>query len=134
MQGAGISSPLQGQAVTVEGIVVGDYQRDGSAGRLGGFFLQEEDTDADDNAASSEGIFVFDGDLGVDVIVGQAVSASGAVLEFEGLTELSPATDVTVCDAGPRADANARRDHLAGHDAPVTGSAGRACWPASRRP
>ena len=101
VQGAGISSPLQGQAVTVEGIVVGDYQRDGSAGRLGGFFLQEEDTDADDTAASSEGIFVFDGDLGVDVIVGQAVSASGAVLEFEGLTELSPATDVTVCDAGP---------------------------------
>lgn len=43
---------------TVEAIVVGAYQTQG-AGQLRGFFLQEEDADADADPATSEGIFVF---------------------------------------------------------------------------
>ena len=43
---------------TVEAIVVGDYQTQGS-GQLRGFFVQEEDADADADPATSEGIFVF---------------------------------------------------------------------------
>ena len=39
----------------VEGVVVGDYQ---GAGQLGGYYLQEEDDDADADPATSEGIFV----------------------------------------------------------------------------
>ena len=38
--------------------MVGDYQTQGS-GQLRGFFLQEEDADADADPATSEGIFVF---------------------------------------------------------------------------
>ena len=43
---------------TIEGIVVGDYQTQGT-GQLRGFFVQEEDADADADPATSEGIFVF---------------------------------------------------------------------------
>jgi len=40
---------------TIEGIVVGDFQ---GTNQLGGFYLQEEDTDADGSVLTSEGIFV----------------------------------------------------------------------------
>ncbi len=56
VQGAGSASPMVAATVTLQGIVVGDYR--GSSG-LSGFFLQEEAADADANAATSEGIFVF---------------------------------------------------------------------------
>ena len=63
IQGSGDTSPLVGQTVAVEAIVVGDFQNgDGDVSReLGGFFLQEENADADADAATSEGIFVFEG-------------------------------------------------------------------------
>ena len=63
VQGNGSASPLVGMAVAVEGIVVGDFQ-DGASGvngDLNGFHVQEEDADADADALTSEGIFVFDG-------------------------------------------------------------------------
>jgi len=48
VQGAGAESPLEGSIVVVEGIVVGDFQDDfGAHGDLNGFFVQEEDADAD---------------------------------------------------------------------------------------
>jgi len=85
VQGTGANSPLEGADVVVEGAVVGDFQ--GEA-RLGGFFLQEEDTDVDDDPLSSEGIFVYNkGNVGVQT--GQRVR--GRVDEFFGLTELTPA-------------------------------------------
>src|SRR5262249_39919143 len=58
VQGSGSATPLSGQTVTVEAIVVGDYQGQGGT-ELQGFFLQEEDADADADPATSEGIFVF---------------------------------------------------------------------------
>ncbi len=39
VQGAGAASPIAGQTVTVEGVVVGDYQ---GPGEFGGFYVQEE--------------------------------------------------------------------------------------------
>ena len=41
---------------SIEGVVVGDYQ---GAGQFSGFYVQEEDADADADPATSEGIFVF---------------------------------------------------------------------------
>ena len=41
---------------TIEGVVVGDYQ---GPGQFSGFYVQEEDADADADPATSEGIFVF---------------------------------------------------------------------------
>ncbi|MDJ0632775.1 MAG: hypothetical protein QNJ34_06250 [Xenococcaceae cyanobacterium MO_188.B29] len=79
IQGSRNASTLINQTVTVEAIVVGDFQ--GEDG-LRGFYLQEENTDIDSNAATSEGIFVFDGNLpGVDVAIGDKVQVTGIVDE-----------------------------------------------------
>ena len=92
-------SPLDGQVVTVEAVVVGDFQ-DGDADTkrdLRGFYLQEEDSDADGDAATSEGVFVFDGGTpAVDVNVGDVVRVTGTVTEFFGETQIGNVSEVTV--------------------------------------
>ncbi|WP_375173639.1 ExeM/NucH family extracellular endonuclease [Pseudooceanicola sp.] len=103
VQGTGAASALEGQVVTIEAIVVGDFQ-DGAAGTdgdLNGFYLQEEDADADGNALSSEGIFVFDGSLpGVDVQAGDKVRVTGTVTEFFGETQIGSVTSVEIVSSG----------------------------------
>jgi predicted extracellular nuclease len=95
IQGSGTTSPSVGTTVTIEAVVVGDFQ-DGTAGSNGdfnGFFVQEEDTDADGDAATSEGLFIFDGsNPAVDVNVGDRVRVTGTVNEFFGETQLSGVT------------------------------------------
>lgn len=93
VQGRGDSSPLLGQAVTVEGIVVADFQ---GAGELKGFFLQEPDDSVDADPQTSEGLFVYDGGSGPAVTVGDRVRVSGTVREYNGLTELAGTLKVTV--------------------------------------
>ncbi len=103
IQGSGEGSPLDGTLVTVEAIVVGDFQEgDADDGRnLGGFYLQEEDADADSDSLTSEGIFVFDGDAPItDVAVGDKVQVTGVVDEFSGETQISNVTNVTVVSSG----------------------------------
>jgi predicted extracellular nuclease len=101
VQGSGAASPLAGQSVTVEAIVVGDFQNgDADAKRnLGGFFLQEQDADADGNALTSEGIFVFQGGALGDVNIGDRVQVTGAVSEYFGQTQITAAS-ITVLDSG----------------------------------
>ena len=116
IQGEGDSSPLVGQTVTVEGVVVGDFQDeadDGSDagleggsdeddGDLGGFYVQEEAGDADDDPATSEGLFVYAPDLDpTSVSVGDRVRVTGQVTEYEtsngsSLTQLADVTEVSV--------------------------------------
>lgn len=102
VQGSGAASPLVGQVVTVEGIVVGDFQ-DGAAGTdgdLNGFHIQEEDSDADGDAATSEGIFVYDAfSPAINVAVGDLVQVTGQVAEFNDMTELTNVT-VTIVSSG----------------------------------
>ncbi len=97
IQGPGAASPLEGSVATVEAIVVGDFQ---GSGALRGFYLQEEDTDADADPLTSEGIFVFDGSFGVEVAVGDLVQVTGTVDEFNGLTELTSVTTISVLSGG----------------------------------
>lgn len=102
VQGAGADSPFDGASVVVEGVVVSDFQVGavGTAGDLRGFHVQEEDADADADAATSEGIFVYDGfSPAVDVAVGDLVQVEGVVDEFFGLTELTD-VEVTVLSSG----------------------------------
>lgn len=103
IQGAGDTSSMAGQTVTVEAIVVGDFQNgDGDAARnLNGFFLQEEAGDWDADGLTSEGIFVFRG--GTDVQIGDRVQVTGTVGEYFGQTQLT-ATAITVIEAGAVAD------------------------------
>ncbi len=98
VQGNGASTPIPGSSVSVEGVVIGDYQ---GANQLKGFFLQEEDADADADAATSEGIFVYCNTCITAVAEGQRVRATGTVSEFTGLTEISAtvAGSVVVTDA-----------------------------------
>lgn len=101
VQGSGGATPLSGVAGTsIEGIVIGDYQGD-SSNSLRGYFVQEEDIDADGNPATSEGIFVFDGTNGVpDVHVGDRVRVTGTPAEFFNMTQMATLTDVQVCAVG----------------------------------
>jgi hypothetical protein len=104
IQGAARTSPLNGRpGIVVEGVVVGDFQ--GFPDGLGGFFLQEEDAEADPDPATSEGIFIFDGGSGVEVEIGDRVRVRGDVREFFGLTELGRLSGLAVCGQGGRASA-----------------------------
>ncbi|MFI6290270.1 ExeM/NucH family extracellular endonuclease [Nonomuraea sp. NPDC050790] len=95
VQGNGDASPLAGQTVTVEGVVTGDFQR---TDQLSGFFLQDPTPDAD--PATSDGLFAFARSTFQDVNAGDKVLVTGRVIEFNGWTELSPVSAVTVCGTG----------------------------------
>lgn len=91
VQGSGESSPIEGSIVTVRGVVTADFQE---KAELSGFFVQE--IDGDDNAATSDGIFVFH--FSTDVEVGDVVEVTGQVKEHFDLTELTNVTEVTVVE------------------------------------
>ena len=95
VQGNGAATPIPGATVTVEGIVVADFQ---ASSQLNGFFLQEEDTDADADPNTSEAIFVSCGVCSTAVAEGQRVEVEGSVAESSGRTEMT-ASSVTVTDA-----------------------------------
>ena len=95
IQGTGTTSPITGSIVSIEGIVIADYQ---GAGGFSGYFVQEEDADADANPATSEGIFVFN--TAFPVNVGDKVRVRGTVTEFSNLTELAVVSGVQVCSTG----------------------------------
>lgn len=106
IQGAGRASSLTGQTVTVEAIVTGDFQEGGDDdGDLRGFYIQEEATDDDGNAATSEGIFVFEPSLIANVKSGDKVRITGSVTEFFGETQLQ-ASAVSIVGSGAIAPIN----------------------------
>ena len=93
-QGSGTSTPLTG-SIAIEGVVVGDYQ---GPAQFGGYFVQEEDADADANPLTSEGIFVFN--TSFPVSVGDVIRVRGNIGEFSGLTQLSGVSIVLPCSSG----------------------------------
>lgn len=99
VQGSGASTPLPaGSEISVEGIVVGDFQNNAMAdtGDLNGFYIQ--DPVGDGNASTSDGIFIFAPD-GIDVSTGDAVRVRGVVSEFFGMTQIT-AKQIWVCSSG----------------------------------
>jgi predicted extracellular nuclease len=99
VQGPGPVSPLNGASgVVIEGVVVGDFQD--TTTQLRGFFIQEENADADGDVTTSEGIFVYDSGFGVDVSVGDVVRVQGNVTEYYELTELNYVSNLVVCTTG----------------------------------
>ncbi|MFW2589961.1 ExeM/NucH family extracellular endonuclease [Sagittula sp. SSi028] len=103
IQGSGSASFLEGQTVTVDAIVVGDFQ-DGSAGvdgDLNGFYLQEEDADSDGNVMTSEGLFVYEGALSLmNVQAGDRVRVTATVAEYFGETQLTSVSMIEVVSSG----------------------------------
>ncbi len=96
IQGSGLASTYTGSSKTIQGIVVGDYEQLG----MSGYFVQEEDSDADGNPATSEGIFIYDGNADNNVALGDKVRVTGTVAEYSALTELKTITSLTVCGTG----------------------------------
>ena len=103
IQGTGATSPLQGQNVSTKGVVTAVYP----TGGFNGFYLQTAGTGGatDATAGASDGVFVF-GSTAAEV--GQCLSVTATVTEFNGLTELtkptlSPASDCAPVTATPLA-------------------------------
>jgi uncharacterized protein len=93
VQGSGAASPLRGQSVTIQGVVVGDFE--GAAPALSGFYLQDG---GDDDDATSDGVFVFNGDRD-DVVIGSVVRVTGVVDEVREQTQLTTSA-IVVCGTG----------------------------------
>lgn len=90
IQGRGAAyDPAFGGKRTVEGVV--------TAAMLGGFFVQEEPSDADSDPQTSEAIFVFQS--GAAPTVGNVVRVSGTVTEFDGKTQLGSVSARLDCGA-----------------------------------
>lgn len=87
IQGSGADSAFVGAQTRVSAVV--------TRIEANGFWLQEEDADADGNALTSEGIFVFTGG-GFAVELGNLVEVTGTVDEFFGLTQIDTVTAVNV--------------------------------------
>ena len=100
IQGNGTSSPLAGSTVITSGIVtLLRTSSNAGAGVASGFFMQEPDASADADPNTSEGIFVFTSSVPT-VAVGDNVTVTGTAVEFNGMTEISPVTNVTVNSTG----------------------------------
>ena len=97
VQGSGATSPLVGQAVSIAGVVVGDYE--GPSPALRGFYVQESDASADADPSTSEGVFVFNGDNN-SVALGDVVELTGTVGEYQGQTQVSSVTALAVVGSG----------------------------------
>lgn len=102
-------SPLLGQIVTIEGIVTGwdDEAGQSNSGSVfhndRGFFVQEEDTDADGDPRTSEGIFVqfsSASDSVGDYQPGDKVQVTGVVAEHFEWTVIGSGADIVVVGSG----------------------------------
>jgi len=93
IQGSGLATPLSGQVVTTEGILVGDFQEGGK----NGFYIQDPVGDTD--PATSDGIFVY-APGSMDVFVGDHLRVQGTASEYYGLTQISAGSNVWLCTSG----------------------------------
>ncbi|ESQ13192.1 MAG: ExeM/NucH family extracellular endonuclease [Thiohalocapsa sp. PB-PSB1] len=91
IQGSGAASPMVGDSVATEGVVVADYA---GADELGGFYLQDSFGDGD--ATTSDGLFVFTGGS-FEVTIGDRVRVDGQVQEYFGQTQIGSLGSVQIC-------------------------------------
>ncbi len=87
IQGDGAASPLVGDLVNVEAVATSVIT---DTDVTDGFFLQEEDADADADPTTSEGIYVFCGsNCPGDLAAGDRFRVSGEVREFFSMTQIN---------------------------------------------
>lgn len=99
IQGRGAISPEAGKQHKIEGVVSAVFH-DNNCGILG-FFMQEEQTDFDDDELTSEGIFIFDEGVNRELTRGDIVRVVGVVQEFNGSTELRNITSLEILRNAP---------------------------------
>lgn len=99
IQGSGLTSTYAAQTITIRGVVTASFQ---GTGKVGGYYVQAPDAEADADPATSEGIYVFDNDN--SVTVGDFVTLTGTVAEFGTApnteTEIFPVTSFTKDSSG----------------------------------
>jgi len=96
VQGSGTSSPISGSTVTVEGIIIADFQ--GSTTGLNGFYINSLDSDDDGESSTSEGLLIYNNTMPASV--GDYLRIRGTVSEYENQTELGSTTLVESCGTG----------------------------------
>ncbi|ASP37573.1 hypothetical protein CHH28_02295 [Bacterioplanes sanyensis] len=97
------ASPLNGQTVVVEAVVTTDLQGGQLANgdnsfQYSGYWLQQLESEYDNDAQTSEGIFVYD--FRSEVSVGDRVRLQAQVSEFNQSTQLKNVADLVVCASG----------------------------------
>ena len=85
IQGSGDTSPLVGQTVTTRGVVTADYDHGG----FNGIYVQDPSGNPTDT--SSDAVFVYGANVPAAVAIGDSVSVTGTVSEFQGTTEITAA-------------------------------------------
>lgn len=103
VQGTGATSPVTGKTVTTRGVVTATYP----TGGYNGLYIQTPGTGGDLELTgpgahtASDGLFVFSKAAATDLKAGQYVEVTGAVSEFQGLTELTASSWKVVDEAVP---------------------------------
>jgi predicted extracellular nuclease len=97
MQGQGLASPLASSVHTIEAIVTAEFS---GHDRLDGFFVQEADEHADDDPATSEGLFVYAPGKKAPA-AGERVRITGTISEHRQRTELTRIRQLTRCGKAP---------------------------------
>ncbi len=92
IQASGLTSPFEGQIVTTENNVV-------TALRSDGFFMQTPSERSDNDAATSDGIFVYT-NTAPAVAIGDLVRVTGQVIEFFEFTQFDNVSDIAVISSG----------------------------------
>lgn len=100
VQGTTDVSPLNGQTVTVEGVVTADYRTGGYKGIV--IQTQGSGGETDATPGASDGVFVFLNALAPTLAIGDLVSVTGSVSEYFGQTQINPASlaGISVVQAG----------------------------------
>jgi uncharacterized protein len=95
IQGSGTSAAITG-SVTTEGVVVGDYEGPSQSPQihLRGYYIQ--DATGDGSAATSDGIFVFNGPNTTAVNLRDSVRVTGTAADFQDQTQITQSS-VVVC-------------------------------------
>ncbi|WP_075062094.1 ExeM/NucH family extracellular endonuclease [Ornatilinea apprima] len=94
IQGSGPTPAVTGP-VTTMGVVIADYE--GPSPNLRGFYLQ--DLEGDGDPATSDGIFVFNGNND-HVSLGDVVRVSGSAADYQGQTQISSVSSIVKCGEG----------------------------------
>ena len=102
VQGPGAETPIPGEDVVTRGVVTADFTSGGESGipanqGMRGFFMEAIAADRDDEPATSEGVFVFDGGGVFDGDIGDLVTVAGTAGEAFDVTQIT-VTDFDFCD------------------------------------
>ncbi|PPG87943.1 ExeM/NucH family extracellular endonuclease [Rathayibacter rathayi] len=92
IQGTADTSPLAGHTVTTSGVVTARYP----SGGYNGYVIQTPGTGGESTRTASDAVFVFSSASVGSVAIGDHLRITGAVSEYNGLTELTPTSAATV--------------------------------------